>query len=269
MRVSVVITYFNKGELVIRAVSSLENQVAPEDEVLIVDDASQDSFAADALNVLKKAGIRSSLTSLPLSLGPGNAKNVGIDMAQGDIMILLDADDELPPGSIDVIRQTFLDHPQADFIFGDYMVRDELGDDGERVNCSQLTGTEGWLDMEKLANSWVLLGSSPFRKSRLWPRTMYPTKFANTDDLDFWRSAILAGARGMYISEQIYIWNRQPVSNNSTQDSSTLAKSWLRNKAFYRRALPTRKYWRHLGKNFLMASFPGRFSRSIVTFFGR
>ena len=269
MRVSVVITYFNKGELVIRAVSSLENQVSPEDEVLIVDDASQDSFAADALKVLKNAGIRSSLTSLPLNLGPGKAKNVGIDMAQGDIVILLDADDELPPGSVDVIRRAFLDHPQADFIFGDYIVRDELGEHVEHVNCSQLAGTGGWLDMEKLANSWILLGSSPFRKARLWPTSKYPTQFASTDDLDFWCSTILAGAKGMYVREQIYIWNRQLVSNNSSQNSRTLAKSWLRNQAFYRRALPFRKFWRLLGKNLLTASFLGKLFRSFVTLFLR
>jgi GalNAc5-diNAcBac-PP-undecaprenol beta-1,3-glucosyltransferase len=97
--VSVVISTYNRAELVSRAIESALAQ--PGDvEVVVVDDASTDeteqrvaSFA-DRVRYLRQDE----------NAGPGAARNRGIREAHGDLVIVLDDDDELVPQAVERVR---------------------------------------------------------------------------------------------------------------------------------------------------------------------
>jgi glycosyltransferase involved in cell wall biosynthesis len=110
--VTVVIPCYNMRQYIATTIESVLNQTEPVRQVLVIDDGSTDgSAAAVAPYVAGSAGrvelIRQS------NAGESAARNVGIDLAQGQFVALLDADDLWMPQKI--ARQIALieQHPDA------------------------------------------------------------------------------------------------------------------------------------------------------------
>jgi len=57
--------------------------------------------------------------------GLSAARNSGYEAMRGDICAPLDADDTLPQGAIAAIRKGFRENPEVDFVFGNYIRREQ------------------------------------------------------------------------------------------------------------------------------------------------
>jgi len=99
---SVVIPTHNRAQLVCRAVQSVLNQGWPGIEIVIVDDGSRDATATAIRRLFPVARYLRHETPL----GPGPARQHGLEAASGEWVVLLDDDDELAPGAIDIIAET-------------------------------------------------------------------------------------------------------------------------------------------------------------------
>jgi glycosyltransferase involved in cell wall biosynthesis len=98
---SVVIPTFNRARLVRRAIDSVLVQTLGDFEVLVVDDGSTD----DTRSVVEGTGdARVRLVSLPTNRGAAAARNAGIAGARGELISLLDSDDEYEPGFLEKTR---------------------------------------------------------------------------------------------------------------------------------------------------------------------
>jgi|KBSSwiStaDraftv2_1062776.scaffolds.fasta_scaffold19966_3 glycosyltransferase involved in cell wall biosynthesis len=98
---SVVIPTFNRARLVRRAIDSVLAQTLGDFEVLVVDDGSTD----DTRRVVGGIGdARVRLVSLPTNRGAAAARNAGIAAARGELISLLDSDDEYEPGFLEKTR---------------------------------------------------------------------------------------------------------------------------------------------------------------------
>ena len=88
--VSVIITTFNRADMLCRAVGSVLSQTYADYELIIVDDGSSD-HTPDVL-----ASFRGQVTLVrhETSMGPSASRNSGIDKAQGEYVAFLDDDDE-------------------------------------------------------------------------------------------------------------------------------------------------------------------------------
>lgn len=84
------------------------------DEVLVVDDGSTDDSVAVAR--------RFAFTTVSHAPGAGSfrARNIGASVAQGDILLFLDADVRVPPGAIARVRRRFEEDPELVAVFGSY-----------------------------------------------------------------------------------------------------------------------------------------------------
>ena len=102
-RVSIVVTNHNYGEYVIAAVDSALAQTTPV-EVIVVDDGSTDDSRA-------LLAWRASSVQLVLQPNRGQAAafNAGWEVATGDVVIFLDADDLLEPDLAERVLQA-IDH---------------------------------------------------------------------------------------------------------------------------------------------------------------
>src|SRR5437667_8237163 len=93
MHVSVIVPLFNKAPYIERALSSVAAQTHRDFELIVVDDGSTDEGPR----------IVEAFTDLPIHLisqenaGPGAARNRGLELAQGELVAFLDADDEWLP----------------------------------------------------------------------------------------------------------------------------------------------------------------------------
>jgi hypothetical protein len=101
----VVIPTHNRAALLRRAVAS----VPPDVEVVVVDDGSTD----ETPSVARRIGNRIAYVRLPMSAGPGPARNVGIDECTSDRVLFLDDDDVLLPEGVERIQQVIASHPEV------------------------------------------------------------------------------------------------------------------------------------------------------------
>ncbi|MEV0729300.1 glycosyltransferase family A protein [Polymorphospora sp. NPDC050346] len=92
--VSVVIPCYNRARTVALCVDSVLRQTHPAIEIIVVDDASDDGSAMIA------ASAGATVLRLTTNSGPGAARNLGAEHAQGEILFFLDADVALEPGSV-------------------------------------------------------------------------------------------------------------------------------------------------------------------------
>ena len=94
MKVSVVIPLYNKAPYVAECLRSVFSQTLQGFEVIVVDDASTDD---GPLIVEAMHDERIKLIRLPRNVGPGMAAQAGMDLAQGEYIIRVDADDIMLP----------------------------------------------------------------------------------------------------------------------------------------------------------------------------
>ena len=101
---SVIIPVANAEATVRQAVESVLAQPFEDMEVVVVDDASTDR-SADRIASLVADDSRVRLVALDVAVGPGWARNAGIEAASGRYVLFLDADDWLEPGALTNVAQ--------------------------------------------------------------------------------------------------------------------------------------------------------------------
>ena len=120
--ISVVIPCYNSGPYIIEAVESVRIQQGNFilNEVIVIDDHSDDSPTLNALKALKDSQLVR-LAPNKFARGPGGARNTGIEMVQSEFIAFLDADDILLPESIAVRTDALSRYPQIKWCGGDFV----------------------------------------------------------------------------------------------------------------------------------------------------
>jgi glycosyltransferase involved in cell wall biosynthesis len=114
--VSVVVPCFRCAPTVGRAIESVMRQTAPVQELILVDDCSNDGTAAVLQDTARVAGdVRIRLLALARNSGPATARNAGWDAATGDYVAFLDADDAWHPRKIELQHRFMAGHPELAF----------------------------------------------------------------------------------------------------------------------------------------------------------
>ena len=130
VRVTVIIPTYNDAAFLPAAVDSALAQTLPGVEVIVVDDGSTDDTQA---LVRERWGARVRYLRQE-HRGLAAARNTGIAQARGDLLIFLDADDELLPRCAEA-RAALLDaSPALGWVFSDLFLVDETGDLGRRAS---------------------------------------------------------------------------------------------------------------------------------------
>jgi len=114
--ISIVIATYNRLPLLREAISSVFDQnpgINP--EVVVVDDGSSDGTAA----WLRGSGEQIKYRRLEHCGNLAIVRNEGFAHASGDLVLFLDDDDLLEPGSISLLSESLQQNPDAGFAFGD------------------------------------------------------------------------------------------------------------------------------------------------------
>jgi hypothetical protein len=200
--VSVVTPCFNAGDLLPRAVASVRRQSFPDWEMVIVDDGSTDGRTVAVARALVDERVR--LIELPRNRGPGVARNTAIRAARADIIVPIDADDELPPEALREVVAAFTAAPEADYVHGYFVVVEANG--VEREVHPVPPEDPGLLPFHPL---------SPYRR-RLWARfggyDERPSFSAGAGDWMMWLRVLRGGARGRAVPAVLLRYHRRPES---------------------------------------------------------
>jgi glycosyltransferase involved in cell wall biosynthesis len=222
---SVVITCYREGDLLLEAVASVRQQTQPPQEIIIVNDASPDERTNQICRQLETEP-DITLVWQAVNGGPSVARNAGFAAAQGEVLVPLDADDLLPPDALSHIQQAFTSHPDAGFIYGSYLYQRRPGDDrlvqAAPISLNSLLRARRF----SLSTNWTLIGTAPLRKS-LWEAVGHSDPELGAEDLhdlEFWVRAMALPCGYYGTPEIIYIW-RKYLGSNSRKVSPM---SWYR-----------------------------------------
>jgi len=114
LRLSIVVNNYNYARYLPEALDSVIRQMQYGDELIVVDDGSTDESPAILRQYEVKHGIRLIQQE---NQGQMRAVRVGIEVARGDIVVLLDSDDYFLDGYLDRLRHIYNEYPEISYVF--------------------------------------------------------------------------------------------------------------------------------------------------------
>jgi len=120
--ISVVIPTHDSEATIERCLQSVADQTHQPDEVIIVDNGSQDHTLVKVHNfVTLNKELNIIIATLTQNTGPGNARNIGWDLARSSMVAFLDSDDSWHPKKLEIQLSIVRSHPTYSF-FGHSIV---------------------------------------------------------------------------------------------------------------------------------------------------
>ena len=100
-KLSIIITYFNSEEYIEDCINSLKTQRNQDFEIIIVDDGSTDHSTQILNKTLASYDKDVTFIQLETNTGHAHARNIALDLAKGQYVMFLDADDQLASYAIE------------------------------------------------------------------------------------------------------------------------------------------------------------------------
>lgn len=189
---SIIIPTYQHGDRVAAAIESALAQTAPV-EVIVIDDGSTDN----TLSVLERYAPRIRANTLEHG-GPSLARNAGIEMARGEFLMFLDADDVIDRDK--VRTQVDAMTPDVGWVLCDVRIENEAT--GKTVNASEqyayaAKDLGGWIKPQLGLGNFIPIMSPLFRRSAIGDHIRFDDSKI-PEDWHFWYA--LAGvARVRYV----------------------------------------------------------------------
>jgi glycosyltransferase involved in cell wall biosynthesis len=199
---SIIIPTFNHGRYLPEAIDSALRQTAST-EVIVVDDGSTD----ETPGVLASYGDRVRAFRIDHA-GPSVARNRGIDEAQGEFLMFLDADDVCAPTKVE--QQLGAMAAGAGWVLCDVRIHDERSP-GHAVLASQKYGyrktpPSGWLASRLAVRNFIPILSPVVRRSVVgdirFPSDRHP------EDWPFWQEVASKG-RAVYVADVLATYRKR------------------------------------------------------------
>jgi glycosyltransferase involved in cell wall biosynthesis len=231
MNLDVVVPTYNRATLLTKTLESLFRAIPPPDlqvSVAVVDNNSKDETPA----VIRRYPVRYVFERNP---GRSHALNAGITQTSGDLVAMIDDDEEIAPSWYTKIADSFR-KPGLDFIGGPYEPTFEIPP--PKWLTGNLRGAVGWMDFGDTAQPYgpefpglLLGGNAIIRRSVLVKLGVYNTaigrvgnRLMSGEDDDMYMRLLDSGAKGMYFPDLVvYHWI----------PSSRLSKDYLRRWTFW------------------------------------
>lgn len=122
MKFSVIIPCYNVEKYIENTIKTVLNQTYKDFEIILIDDGSKDSTLA-ILNNLKETDNRIKIFTQP-NKGVSYTRNRGIDIAKGEYIYFLDADDEIKNTLFEEANKVFSEKNIGVFSFGYKVIKE-------------------------------------------------------------------------------------------------------------------------------------------------
>ena len=221
---SVLVAAHDVADVIGDALASLESQTFAPLEVIVCDDGSTDDldralepFAEDIVLVRKSHG------------GEASAKNAAAGAAQGDYLLILDADDVYMPRRLEALGDLARARPDLDIlttdaylVVGDRRVRRVYDDSWEFETADQARAI--------LQRNFVF-GLAAVRRQRFREHGGFDESIRWTTDWDLWLRMILDGSRVGAVAEPLALYRLREGSLTARRKELALGKIMTLEKA--------------------------------------
>lgn len=205
--VSVVIPCYRCRDTIGRAVASIITQSQWPLEIFLVDDCSGDG-TLDFLYELKCRYDSDliQIIALPFNVGPACARNAGWNLARGDVIAFLDADDSWHPQKLQLQYQYMVQHPEI-VLCGHSAVRSE----------SVMTHDLGDLSAKQISRLQILF-RNPFVTPSVMIRRDVPLRFQegrrHMEDHLLWMEIALGGKGLARLNARLAYLHKAPFGSS-------------------------------------------------------
>lgn len=183
VRASVVIPTYNRSKYLPRAVDSVLSQTFNNLEVIIVDDHSTDQTLAIAKKLIGQDS-RVRYHRLKKNQGAPKARNVGIGLAKGEYIGLLDDDDNWRPDKLELQVKKFDNLSQeVGLLYGGYKINFT---DKNIKNIVKMPRHRGWIFDDLLKKCLIGSPTVLVRKKAFDQVGLFDLKLKSCQDWDMW-----------------------------------------------------------------------------------
>lgn len=230
-KISVIILNYNYGKFLTKCVESVLEQTRLADEIIIMDDCSND----DSINILKpltekKSKINYVLNNINLGT-PGNC-NKGLSIATGDYVMMLGADNWLDHSYLEKTAKVLDEIPFAGIVYTyTYCCgirANELGPNSQWFNGTLAKDNEGnnlyvWAYpdfdhlkqyQDKIVSGNFIHGSAMFRRKFYTDGIRYK-EVERAEDWHFWKDIIAKGHLPWLIKEPLLYYRQHSAEQRN------------------------------------------------------
>ncbi len=217
--VSIIIPCYNYGRYLGEAIESAIGQTYHPIEIIVVNDGSTD-------NTIQVA------SQYPVSLfnqenrGASATFNQGIDLAKGEYIIILSADDKLGPQFVEKTVNLIQKNPDASFVYTHaYMFG---------IRRGKILGRPYNINTLKRAN--YIFGTALIRRDAFRSGIKFDSSLSCLEDYDLWLAFAEHGLRGMLLPEPLFYYRQQTQSRNRFTNwrfRRTMMRIWKKHHRLY------------------------------------
>lgn len=221
MKVSVIISVYNREKYIEECIESILNQDFTNFELIVVDDGSTDK-TLEILNNFNDDRIR--VIKLPVNCGIGTAKNVALSSANGEYIAIMDSDDVAVPYRL-TKQVDFLDQNTEIDILGARGVIYEGDKDNilfyskQPENDADIKARMLFLNGSAMLHPTMMLRSEFIKKHGLY----YENKMQDEDHA-FWIKSIYHGAKFYNLTDELIYKRKHDESVTVKLKSQTFIK---------------------------------------------
>jgi len=180
---SIIIPTYNYADTLSRAIDSILDQSGSDYEILIIDDGSTDHTPKIADGFCQKFPKKIKYY-LQDNQGPASARNYGVKLSVGEYIFFLDADDEMAPNLLDILRKRISYGAGANVFFGDHI---SVNSDGIATYRATRPLPQSY---EKRFSAYIfkklqLSHCAKLLHRRVFERVSYPIDLRSSEDVPF------------------------------------------------------------------------------------
>ena len=219
-KVSVIVPVHNAAATVEACVRSILEQEAPGLECILIENHSED----DSLPVCRRLAASDARIRLAVcrEAGVSAARNLGLELATGDIIGFCDADDLLEPGAVGTVVSLLRSHPEALGVIGAFYTGENTPEGIRKQyrgrKCRSLSAKKAIM---LTVDSRTVMGSvwNKYYRAEAAKRFRFDPSLSYCEDTHYNVSLLSAfpGARLVYTGQPLYCYmlNSQSVTHQS------------------------------------------------------
>jgi len=208
-KVSLVVPVFNEAVHVLeQSLGSVASQTFMNFECLIIDESS-DPYLASACRVLCDQDKRFRYIHPEKRLGLAESLNLGISLAQGELLARFDSDDICMPNRLMMQVDFLAAHPEVDVLGGCLEI---ISEDGDFIALRDYPADQARIERSFHTTTSIAHPTVMMRKCVITKFGAYDTSFLYAEDLDLWLRYLNKGVKFANLQE-VLVRYRQEDTN--------------------------------------------------------
>lgn len=196
--VSVVITTFNREEMLARAIDSVARQTYKNIEIIVSDDCSQYDIKKLVDSKIKESGLRIELRINEKNSGACYTRNQGVKAAAGEFIAGLDDDDEFTEDRIKTLIENYND--KYSFVTGNTIVKSKSGEHSLFTTIKNTTVSLNDVLWGNCIGTQILV-----KRDRLLELGGFDENLSSAQDADMWLRLINKFGPALRLKEPLYL----------------------------------------------------------------